>query len=166
MSENHSTPGLSVHHQLLEFTQTHVHLINPSLIFFCNYKIVPFPEKYKVSASLASAHSVFTCTEVGQLVVNVHQAVRTNVSLAPVGISLKFLPGGLGNRDVVVLEPDLPRLIVDVGPVVSRVCLSFVNQHCMQAIRHLQVRERSLCQLKANQLTGVEATKIPKDAQT
>ena len=22
---NHSTPGLSVHHQLLEFTQTHVH---------------------------------------------------------------------------------------------------------------------------------------------
>ena len=22
---NHSTPGLSVHHQLLEFTETHVH---------------------------------------------------------------------------------------------------------------------------------------------
>ena len=35
---NHSTPGLPVHHQLLEFTQTHVHrvgdpLLSPSLAF-------------------------------------------------------------------------------------------------------------------------------------
>ena len=28
---NHSTPGLSVHHQLLEFTQTHVHRVGDSI---------------------------------------------------------------------------------------------------------------------------------------
>ena len=28
---NHSTPGLSVHHQLLEFTQTHVHQISDAI---------------------------------------------------------------------------------------------------------------------------------------
>ena len=28
---NHSTPGLSVHHQLLEFTQTHIHLVNDAI---------------------------------------------------------------------------------------------------------------------------------------
>ena len=27
-SMNHSTPGLPVHHQLLEFTQTHVHQVS------------------------------------------------------------------------------------------------------------------------------------------
>ena len=37
--KNHSTPGLPVHHQLLEFTQAHVHrvgdAIQPSLILCC-----------------------------------------------------------------------------------------------------------------------------------
>ena len=28
---NHSTPGLPVHHQLLEFTQTHVHLVDDAI---------------------------------------------------------------------------------------------------------------------------------------
>ena len=28
---NHSTPGLSVHHQLLEFTQTHVHWVGDAI---------------------------------------------------------------------------------------------------------------------------------------
>ena len=33
---NHSTPGLPVHHQLLEFTQTHVHWVgDPSHIILC-----------------------------------------------------------------------------------------------------------------------------------
>ena len=28
---NHSTPGLSVHHQLLEFTQTHIHRVGDAI---------------------------------------------------------------------------------------------------------------------------------------
>ena len=28
---NHSTPGLPVHHQLLEFTQTHVHRLSEAI---------------------------------------------------------------------------------------------------------------------------------------
>ena len=28
---NHSTPGLPVHHQLLEFTQTHIHLVSDAI---------------------------------------------------------------------------------------------------------------------------------------
>ena len=28
---NHSTPGLPVHHQLLEFTQTHVHRVGDAI---------------------------------------------------------------------------------------------------------------------------------------
>ena len=28
---NHSTPGLPVHHQLLEFTQTHVHRVSDAI---------------------------------------------------------------------------------------------------------------------------------------
>ena len=28
---NHSTPGLSVHHQFLEFTQTHVHQVGDAI---------------------------------------------------------------------------------------------------------------------------------------
>ena len=28
---NHNTPGLPVHHQLLEFTQTHVHLVSDAI---------------------------------------------------------------------------------------------------------------------------------------
>ena len=28
---NHSTPGLPVHHQLLEFTQTHVHVVGDAI---------------------------------------------------------------------------------------------------------------------------------------
>ena len=133
----------------LYFLNTSLLSNKSEFLFFLNYKTVPFPEKNNISPSLASSYSVFTCIEVGQLVVNVHQAVSTNISLASIGISFKFFPGRLGNRDVVVLEPDLSRLIIDVGPVVPRVCLSFVNKDCVQAIRHLQVRKRSPCQVKA-----------------
>ena len=41
---NHSTPGLPVHHQLLEFTQTHVHqVVMPSshLVLFCPLFLLP-----------------------------------------------------------------------------------------------------------------------------
>ena len=34
---NHSTPGLPVHHQLLEFTQTHVHPCLPSIGYSCSH---------------------------------------------------------------------------------------------------------------------------------
>ena len=38
---NRSTPGLPVHHQLLEFTQTHVHRVNtPNLLSFRQEKAV------------------------------------------------------------------------------------------------------------------------------
>lgn len=74
---------------------------------------------------------MFTCTEVGQVVIDIHQAVGADISQAPVRISFKFLPGRLSNRDVVVFEPDLPGLVVDVCPVVSCTGLSFVNKNCM-----------------------------------
>ena len=41
---NHSTPGLPVHHQLPEFTQTHVHVVGvPSshLILYCPLLLLP-----------------------------------------------------------------------------------------------------------------------------
>lgn len=85
---------------------------------------------------------------VRQLVINVHQTVSTDVSQAPIGVSFEFFPGRLSNGDVVVLEPDLPGLIIDVRPVVSCVCLSLMNKNRMQAVRHLQVRKRFLSEVK------------------
>ena len=37
---NHSTPGLPVHHQLLEFSQTHVHWVGDAIQLF--HPLVPF----------------------------------------------------------------------------------------------------------------------------
>ena len=35
---NHSTPGLAVHHQLLEFTQTHVHRVSDATYYLNTFK--------------------------------------------------------------------------------------------------------------------------------
>ena len=49
---NHSTPGLSVHHQLLEFTQTHVHRVGmpPSHLILCCplFLLPPIPPSIRV----------------------------------------------------------------------------------------------------------------------
>ena len=49
---NHSTPGLPVHHQLLEFTQTHVHrvsdAIQPSHPLSSPSPLVPNPSQHRV----------------------------------------------------------------------------------------------------------------------
>ena len=49
---NHSTPGLPVHHQLLEFTQTHVHrvgdAIQPSHPLSSPYPPAPIPPRIRV----------------------------------------------------------------------------------------------------------------------
>ena len=37
---NHSTPGLPVHHQLLEFTQTHVHQVSD--VIQPSHPVIPF----------------------------------------------------------------------------------------------------------------------------
>ena len=49
---NHSTPGLPVHHQLLEFTQTHVHrvgdAIQPSHLLLSPSHLLPIPPSIRV----------------------------------------------------------------------------------------------------------------------
>ena len=48
---NHSKPGLPVHHQLPEFTQTHVHrvgdAIQPSHPLFCPSPLAPNPSQHQ-----------------------------------------------------------------------------------------------------------------------
>ena len=48
---NHSTPGLPVHHQLPEFTQTHVHQVNdaiqPSHALSSPFPPVPNPSQHQ-----------------------------------------------------------------------------------------------------------------------
>ena len=39
---NHSTPGLPVHHQLLEFTQTHVHRVGDATHPTISSSVIPF----------------------------------------------------------------------------------------------------------------------------
>ena len=39
---NHRTPGLSVHHQLLEFTQTHVHQVGNAIHPAISSSVIPF----------------------------------------------------------------------------------------------------------------------------
>ena len=65
---NHSMPGLPVHHQLPEFTQTHVHrvsdAIQPRAVLLCSFTLllstqVPFPSKIScfVSRCVSSDNS-------------------------------------------------------------------------------------------------------------
>ena len=44
---NHSTPGLSVHHQLPEFTQTHVHEVSDAIQLDYELLIAKFRLKLK-----------------------------------------------------------------------------------------------------------------------
>ena len=48
---NHSTPGLPVHHQLLEFTQTHIHqvsdAIQPSHPLLSPFPPAPSPSQHQ-----------------------------------------------------------------------------------------------------------------------
>ena len=57
---NHSTPGLPVHHQLPEFTQTHVHrVVMPSshLILCCPLLLLPpIPPSIRVFSSESTLH--------------------------------------------------------------------------------------------------------------
>jgi len=60
---NHSTPGLPVHHQLLEFTQTHVHqvgdAIQPSHPLSSPFTPTPNPSQYQgLFQSVNSLHQV------------------------------------------------------------------------------------------------------------
>ena len=58
---NHSTPGLPVHHQLLEFTQAHVHrvgdAIQPSLILCCPLLfLLPIPPSIRLFSNESTLH--------------------------------------------------------------------------------------------------------------
>ena len=60
---NHSTPGLPVHHQLLEFTLTHVHWVNdaikPSHPLSSPFPPAPNPSKHQgLSQWVSSLHQV------------------------------------------------------------------------------------------------------------
>ena len=57
---NHSTPGLPVHHQLLEFTQTHVHRVGDPAI---SSTVVPFsscPQSLPASGSSFPMSQLFS----------------------------------------------------------------------------------------------------------
>ena len=65
---NHSTPGLPVHHQLPEFTQTHVHLdgdaIQPSHPLSSPSPPAPNPSQHQgVFQSVNSSHEVVKVLE-------------------------------------------------------------------------------------------------------
>ena len=49
---NHSMPGLPVHHQLLEFTKTHIHRVSDA--------IQPTPQFKSINSSVLSFLYVFT----------------------------------------------------------------------------------------------------------
>ena len=57
---NHSTPGLPVHHQLLEFTQTHVHqvgdAIQPSHPLSSSFLPAPIPPSIRVFSNESTLH--------------------------------------------------------------------------------------------------------------
>ena len=60
---NHSTPGLSVHHQLLEFIQTHVHrvsdAIQPSHPLSSPFPLAPNPSQHQsLFQQVNSSHEV------------------------------------------------------------------------------------------------------------
>ena len=51
---NHSTPGLSVYHQLPEFTQTHVHRVNDAI-----KPSHPLSSPFPLAPNLSQPHSLF-----------------------------------------------------------------------------------------------------------
>ena len=57
---NHSTPGLPVHHQLLEFTQTHVHRVGDAIqhLILCHPLLLlpPIPPSIRVFSNESTLH--------------------------------------------------------------------------------------------------------------
>ena len=77
---NHSTPGLPVHHQLLEFTQTHIHqvsdAIQPSHPRSSHSSPAPNPSQYQClfqwvnSSHTIQFHKVYRITEMQSFIIN------------------------------------------------------------------------------------------------
>lgn len=74
----------------------------------------------------------------GQPVIDVHQAVGARVGHASERVSLQLLPRRLGDADVVVLHPAPVGVVVDVGPVVTRRRLAFMDEHGVESVGYLQ----------------------------
>ena len=57
-SVNHSTPGLPVHHQLPEFTQTHVHRVGDAILILCRPLLLlpPIPPSIRVFSNGSTLH--------------------------------------------------------------------------------------------------------------
>ena len=56
---NHSTPGLPVHHQLLEFTQTHAHKVSDAILSshpLSSPSPAPIPPSIRVFSSESTLH--------------------------------------------------------------------------------------------------------------
>ena len=54
-----SMPGLPVHHQLLEFTQTHVHRVGDHLIYLCGL-LLTHRENYSLSSNYSLVQFLVT----------------------------------------------------------------------------------------------------------
>ena len=54
--KNRSTPGLPVHHQLPEFTQTHVHRVSTSLLILCRPLLLlpPNPPRFRIYSNAST----------------------------------------------------------------------------------------------------------------
>lgn len=81
-----------------------------------------------------------TCDKVGKPVINVHQAVGACIGHAAKWVSLQLLPRWLSDADIIILHPALVGMVIDVGPVMTRWCLAFVDEHCMESVGNLRVR--------------------------
>ena len=56
---NHSTPGLPVHHQIPEFTQTHVHRVGDAIhLILCRSRLLPpsIPPSIRVFSNKSTLH--------------------------------------------------------------------------------------------------------------
>ena len=55
---NYSTPGLPVHHQLPEFTQTHVHRVGDAILILCRPLLLlpPIPPSIRVFSNGSTLH--------------------------------------------------------------------------------------------------------------
>ena len=80
---NHSTPGLPVHHQLPEFTQTHVHrvgdAIQPSHPLSYPSPPAPNPSQHPPAFSVSQHQSLFKCVSSSHQVAKVLE-FRFNIS--------------------------------------------------------------------------------------
>ena len=64
---NHSTPGLPVHHQLPEFTQTHVHQVSDAIQPFhpLSFPSPLVPQSLAASESFLIVNSSHECQSIG-----------------------------------------------------------------------------------------------------